>query len=216
MSAAQLDGDEERVARVTEIVGQLWGRASCELAFDSPYQLLVATILSAQSTDERVNKVTPALFSRYPAPADLAGADVQELESLIHSTGFYRSKAKNLIGMAQKVTVDHAGEIPRTLDELIALPGVARKTANVVLGTAFGIPSGFVVDTHVSRVSQRLGLTRSQRPEAIERDLQAAIPRERWIDLGHQLIWHGRYLCKARRPACERCDLAPLCPSASP
>lgn len=206
--------EDERSHRIFDILQKMWGHAACELHFDSPYQLLVATILSAQSTDKRVNMVTPALFARYPSPADLASAEPEELESRIRSTGFYRSKTKSLIGMARGLMASHGGEVPRSLYELTQLPGVARKTANVVLGTAFGIPSGFVVDTHVARVSQRLALTQHTKPGKIERDLQAAVPRERWIDAGHQMIWHGRYLCTAKNPDCEHCDLAPLCPSA--
>lgn len=203
-----------RTSEILEQLQKLWGHASCELDFRDPYQLTVATVLSAQSTDRRVNMVTPALFRRYPDAAALAAADRDELEALIHSTGFFRQKAKNLIAMAQKVVADFGGEIPATMEEMVSLPGVARKTANVVLGTALGIPSGVVVDTHVRRVAARLGLTTETDPEKIERDLMAVVPRQRWIDLSHQLIWHGRYLCTARNPDCERCPLAPGCPEA--
>jgi endonuclease-3 len=158
--------------------------------------------------------VTPALFKRYPTPAKLARADLGALEKLVHSTGFFRQKAKSLVRMAQTVVSEFGGEIPRTMEEMVRLPGVARKTANVVLGSAYGIPSGVVVDTHVTRVAGRLGLTRETDPVKIERDLMEVAPRERWIDLGHQLIWHGRRICHARKPECDACPLAPVCPSA--
>lgn len=203
-----------RVEAILEVLQDTWGHATVELDHESAYQLLVATILSAQSTDKLVNTVTPELFRRYPTPAHLAGADPEELERLIHSTGFFRQKAKSLLGMARAVVRDHGGEVPRTMEDLVALPGVARKTANVVLGSAFGVPSGVVVDTHVKRVAARLGLTDQTDPVKIERDLMEVVPEERWIDLGHQLIWHGRRICTARKPACDRCPLVPLCPSA--
>jgi endonuclease III len=203
-----------RVAKILEVLDQTWGHATCELDHDNAYQLLVATILSAQSTDRGVNKVTPALFSRYPTSADLADADPDELEALIRPTGFYRMKARHLLGMARAVAGEHGGEVPRDLPALVALPGVARKTANVVLGTAYGIASGIVVDTHVQRVSRRLHLTAEDKPERIERDLVRVVPRDRWITFSHQLIWHGRRICHARTPACRECPLAPLCPEA--
>jgi endonuclease-3 len=202
------------VPRLLALLAQTWPEAHVELDHESAYELLVATILSAQSTDKRINQVTPALFSAYPNARSLAGADQVELEEQIRSTGFFRMKAKHLLGMARTVVERHDGEIPRTMDELIALPGVARKTANVVLGSFFGIPSGVVVDTHVQRVARRLGLTEESDPEKIERDLMKAIPRERWIDFAHQLIWHGRRICFSQKPACDICPLAPLCPSA--
>lgn len=173
----------------------------------------MATILSAQSTDELVNKVTPVLFASYPDARALAGADQSDVERLVHSTGFFRQKSKNLIAMARTVVADFGGDIPRTMDEMTKLPGVARKTANVVLGTAYGIASGIVVDTHVKRLSDRLGMTNETDPVAIERDLIELIPRDRWVDFGHQLIWHGRRVCAAKKPACDRCSLAPICPS---
>jgi endonuclease-3 len=176
--------------------------------------LLCATILSAQCTDERVNKVTPALFARFPSPAAMAKAAPPELESLIRSTGFFRNKAKSLIGAARMLTERWDGQVPRSMDDLLHLPGVARKTANVVLGTAYRIADGVVVDTHVGRLSQRLALTRSTTPEKIERDLMEIVPRERWILLSHQLIWHGRRICYARKPNCDACPVAPHCPSA--
>jgi endonuclease-3 len=189
--------------------------AECALDFRSPYQLLVATILSAQCTDERVNKVTPALFARYPTPADLAAAEQTDVEELVRSTGFFRNKAKNLIGMARGLVADHGGEVPKTMEELVKLPGVARKTANVVLGTAFHIASGVVVDTHVTRISRLLGLTTHKDAVKIERDLVDLLPEEEWIGFSHMLILHGRQVCIARRPACDRCTLAKLCPSAT-
>jgi endonuclease-3 len=194
---------------------QTYPIAECALDFRSPYQLLVATILSAQCTDERVNKVTPALFARYPTPADLAAAEQSDVEELVRSTGFFRNKAKNLIGMARGLVADHAGRVPKTMEELVKLPGVARKTANVVLGTAFHIPSGVVVDTHVTRISRLLGLTKHKDPVKIERDLVELLPEEEWITFSHMLILHGRQVCVARRPACDRCTLAKLCPSAT-
>jgi endonuclease-3 len=201
------------VAKILEILQEKWGHAVCELDHDSAYQLLVATILSAQSTDKRVNMVTPELFRRFPAPASLAAADPAEVEELVHSTGFFRQKTKSLLGMARKVVADHDGQIPNTIEALVQLPGVARKTANVVLGTAFGIASGVVVDTHVKRIANLLELTNQSDPVKIERDLMEVIPRDRWVDFSHQLIWHGRRICRARTPACNDCPLAPLCPS---
>jgi len=203
-----------RASAILEILQRTWPKATCELDFKNAYQLTVATILSAQSTDKRVNLVTPALFRRYPTPARLAEADLGELEQMVHSTGFFRQKARTLIKMAHTVVREFAGKIPRTMEEITTLPGVARKTANVVLGSAYGVASGVVVDTHVTRVAGRLGLTRETDPVKIERDLMKLAPPERWIDLGHQLIWHGRRICHARTPECEACPLAPLCPSA--
>lgn len=205
---------DERVASILEVLQDTWGHATCELDHANAYQLTVATILSAQSTDRRVNLVTPALFARFPDARSLAEADPAELEELVRSTGFYRQKSKNLLAMARAVVAEHGGEIPRTMEEMTALAGVARKTANVVLGTAYGIPTGVVVDTHVKRVSGRLALTAHTDPVKIERDLVAQIPQSRWIDVGHQLIWHGRRICHARSPECAACPLAPLCPSA--
>jgi endonuclease-3 len=188
--------------------------ADCELHRDDVFQLLCATILSAQCTDERVNAVTPRLFARFPTPAAMAIADASEVEGLIRSTGFFRNKAKNMIGAARLLVARWNGEVPRTMAELLSLPGVARKTANVVLGTAYGIAEGIVVDTHVMRLSQRLALTRENGPEAIERDLTRSIPRERWILFSHQLIWHGRRVCHARKPSCDTCSMVPHCPGA--
>ncbi|HXE75572.1 MAG TPA: endonuclease III [Candidatus Xenobia bacterium] len=203
--------------RALEVLRRLrleYPNATTALKWRNPYELLVATILSAQSTDERVNMVTPALFERYPTPADLAAARPEELERLIHSTGFFRNKTRNLLGMANAVVERFGGRIPDTLDELVTLPGVGRKTANVVLGTAFGKNEGVVVDTHVTRLSQRLGFTRHKDPEKIEQDLMNLFPREDWTDLSHTLILHGRAVCQARRPRCEDCVVSNLCPSA--
>jgi endonuclease-3 len=204
----------QRVGAILDVLQQEWNHAVCELDFDNAYQLTVATILSAQSTDKQVNKVTPALFARFPDVHSLAIADLGEVETLVHSTGFYRNKAKNIVKMAQQVVTDFDGEIPRTLKEMVTLAGVARKTANVVLGTAYGIASGVVVDTHVKRLSNRLGLTQESNPVKVERDLMERIPQDKWIDFGQQLIWHGRRVCHAKKPACDTCALAPLCPSA--
>ncbi len=197
---------------VDQALAAAYPDAWCELRFADPFQLLVATILSAQCTDARVNLVTPALFARYPDAAALAAADPEELESVIRSTGFFRAKAKALRAMAQALCQRHGGQVPATMEELTALPGVGRKTANVILGTAFGVAAGIVVDTHVARTSRRLGLTRRDDPEGIERDLMATFPRSSWIRLAHRLIIHGRRVCAARRPACQRCPLAALCP----
>ena len=177
-----------------------------------PYQLLVATILSAQCTNARVNQVTPALFRRYPDSTSLAKAEPSELEDLIRSTGFFRAKARHLLAMAGQVVERHGGEIPMDLAALTALNGVGRKTANVVLGTAFGIAEGVVVNTHVKRLSHRLGLTKGKSPEQIERDLMKVIPRDAWVNLSHRLIQHGRKVCLARRPRCESCTFAAFCP----
>lgn len=204
----------ERVGAILEVLQQTWGHAVCELDHDNVYQLIVATILSAQSTDKLVNKVTPALFACYPDASVLAAADLGEVEELVRSTGFYRNKAKNIVCMAQRVVAEHGGEIPKDMDSLLALAGVARKTANVVLGEGFGIAVGVVVDTHVKRVSQRLGLTTQTKPEAIENELMKLLPNDKWIAASQQLIWHGRRVCDAKKPNCESCTLAPLCPSA--
>jgi endonuclease-3 len=190
----------------------LYPDAECALHHGNVFELLVATILSAQCTDARVNLVTPALFTRFPDAQALAAADLGEVETLIHSTGFYRAKAKNLVAMAQAVVARHGGDVPADLDALTALPGVGRKTANVVLGVAFQDASGVVVDTHVKRLSQRLGLTTNTEPAAIERDLIKSVPRPHWIDLSHRLILHGRQTCAALRPRCDACALEPICP----
>jgi endonuclease III len=189
--------------------------ASCALDHEDAYQLLVATILSAQCTDARVNLVTPSFFARYPTPEDLARADRSEVEELIRSTGFFRNKARSLLGMAQALVAEHRGVVPRSMEELTRLPGVGRKTANVILGNAFGINEGVTVDTHVTRLSRLLGLSRQDDPVRIEQDLMALFPRENWALLSHLLISHGRQVCIARRPRCPDCVVADLCPSAA-
>jgi len=188
--------------------------AHCELDYRTPYQLAVATILSAQCTDARVNLVTPAFFARYPTPGQLARAEREDVEALIRSTGFFRNKAKSLIGMAQALTESYGGEVPREMEALRTLPGVGRKTANVILGNAYGINAGVTVDTHVARLADRLLLSRQALPERIERDLMALFPPKSWTLLSHLLIWHGRRVCAARRPRCEACVVNELCPSA--
>lgn len=207
-----------KAARARIILGRLkreYPEARCALHHGDAYQLLVATILSAQCTDARVNMVTPAFFARYPSPEALARADREEVEELIRSTGFFRNKTRSLIGMAQALAADHRGEVPRTMEELRVLPGVGRKTANVVLGNAYGINEGVTVDTHVTRLSRLLGLTRHDDPVKIEQDLMPLFPREEWALLSHLLIFHGRQVCIARRPRCPECVLADLCPSAA-
>jgi len=203
------------IAAILRRLHRAYPAAECALDFRRPYELLAATILSAQCTDERVNMVTPALFSRYPNPGDLAAAEQGDVEAIVRSTGFFRNKAKNLIGMARGLVANHEHQVPETLEELVELPGVARKTANVVLGTAFGIASGVVVDTHVKRITGLLRLTRQTDPVKIERDLIELLPKKEWINFSHMLILHGRQVCIARRPACDRCTLASLCPSAA-
>src|SRR6185503_2802884 len=187
--------------------------ARCALEYSTPFQLLVATILSAQCTDKRVNMVTPALFKKYKTPAALAAANPEELEALIKSTGFFRNKTKSLLGMSHAVAERHGGAVPREMDALVKLPGVGRKTANVVLGNAYDINEGVVVATHVGRVSARLGLTKQTDPVKVEQDLAKLFPRDRWTMLAHLLIEHGRQICEARRPKCEICFLNDLCPS---
>ena len=204
-------------APTSEVISRLkaeYPDARTELDWANPLELLVATILSAQTTDVRVNEVTKTLFEKYRTAADYAGADPNELEQDIRPTGFYRNKARSLRGMAQALVEEHGGEVPRTMPELVALPGVGRKTANVVLGNAFGIDEGVVVDTHVRRVSGRLGLTGKQDPEKIEQDLMRVVPREDWTVFSHLLIFHGRRVCKARKPDCPNCVLDDICPSA--
>jgi endonuclease-3 len=201
---------------VSEILSRLkaaYPDARCALQHRNPYELLCATILSAQCTDARVNLVTPALFARYPTPFDLAQANPAEVEEIIKSTGFFRNKTKSLIGMAQAVVADHGGKIPRTMEELRRLPGVGRKTANVILGNAYNINEGVTVDTHVTRLSRRLGLSQNDDPVKIEQDLMRLFPQEDWGLLSHLLIFHGRQVCIARRPRCADCVLSPLCPS---
>lgn len=206
--------DAPSVRAILDGLATLHPDATCELCWTTPYELLVATILSAQCTDKRVNTVTPDLFRRYPDAHALSRASAADLARRIRSTGFFRAKTRNLQACARALVEHHAGEVPRTMDELVCLPGVARKTANVVLGTAFGVADGVVVDTHVRRLARRMGMTREEDPEKIERDLMAAVPRQEWIAFAHRLIWHGRRVCHARRPACGECLLARGCESA--
>jgi endonuclease-3 len=187
----------------------------CELDHGNAWELVVATILSAQSTDKTVNRVTPALFDRYPTPAALAAAPRTDVEELVKATGFFRNKSKAIQGAAAVVAERFGGEVPRTMDEILELPGVARKTGNVVLGTAYRVASGIVVDTHAGRVAARLRLTKETKPELIERDLCALFPKKSWIDMGHRLVLHGRYVCTSQRPDCGACPLNELCPSAA-
>lgn len=201
-----------RANAIAQTLEKAYPQAGCSLDFASPFQLVIATILSAQCTDKRVNMVTPSLFGRWPDPASLAAAPPRELEAVIRSTGFFRAKAKSLLGCARALVERHGGEVPRTLDELVRLPGVGRKTANVVMGSAFGIASGVVVDTHVGRISRRLGLTRHTDAVRAERDLSATVPQNHWIAFSHRLIEHGRSVCTARAPRCAYCPLADLCP----
>jgi endonuclease III len=205
-------GQAGRVARVLALLDRHYPDARCTLAYSTPLELLVATILSAQCTDERVNKVTPGLFAKYRTARDYAAADPAVFQQEIRSTGFFRNKAASILGSAERIVSRHGGEVPRSLEELTALPGVGRKTANVVLGNAFGIP-GIVVDTHVGRVAARLGFTAATDPVKVEFDLMALIPRRSWVRFSHQLIAHGRALCRAPRPLCDACFLdATLCP----
>ena len=203
---------EKRAEEVIRVMHELYPDAHCALDYDSALDLLVATILSAQSTDERVNLVTEDLFEAYTSAEEFANADPEELQEMIRSTGFFRNKAKYIMNSAEKIVEEHGGEVPDTMEELTELSGVARKTANVVLGTYFEKPVGFVVDTHIKRVTYRLGLTAETRPEKVEQDLMEVFPREEWIFLGHAIIWHGRQICSARKPACSRCPLEPICP----
>ena len=205
----------ERAREIYERLVEHYPDAHCALDFKSPFQLLVATILSAQCTDKRVNMVTPALFKRYRTPAALAVAKPEELEEIIKSTGFFRNKTKSLLGMANAVAERHGGKIPDTMDELVKLPGVGRKTANVVLGNAYDKNEGVVVDTHVGRVSKRLGLTQQTDPVKVEQDLMKLFPNDSWTMLSHLLIEHGRRICEARRPKCESCFLSDICPSST-
>jgi endonuclease-3 len=207
-------GAKARAPVILERLKLAYPDAACALDHRNAFELLVATILSAQTTDVRVNLVTPALFARYPDAATLARARQTDVEKIIQSTGFFRNKARSIIGMAQALVADHGGEVPSTMDQLLSLPGVGRKTANVVLGNAFGINEGVVVDTHVARLSKLLGLTRHTEPEKIERALMSLFPRDDWALLSHLLIFHGRRVCIARRPKCGECVLADLCPSA--
>jgi endonuclease III len=217
MPNARKETPDQRKARsltVLRVLRKEFPQARTALLHGSPFQLLVSTILSAQCTDERVNMVTPGLFEKYPRPEDFARADVHVLEQAIRSTGFFRMKARNIISCSQALVDRHGGSVPSTMEEMVRLPGVGRKTANVVLGQAFGIASGVVVDTHVQRLSQRLGLTTQKTPEKIEQDLIALFPMKHWIDVGSILILHGRRTCNARKPKCFQCSVREFCPSA--
>ncbi len=215
-SRANRDDVQAGALKVLDILNAEFPLAATALTFANPFQLLVATILSAQCTDERVNKVTPGLFAKFPDARSFAAVSQAELEKEIRSTGFYRNKAKNIIACSQALLERHGGEVPADMDALTHLPGVGRKTANVVLGQSFGIASGVVVDTHVHRLSRRLGWTRADQPEKIEQDLMELFPRDRWIEVGSVLILHGRRTCIARKPRCPDCSVRALCPSALP
>jgi endonuclease-3 len=212
----RLSRDPERATQLYDVLAKTYPDAHCALDHNGPFQLLVATILSAQCTDKRVNMVTPALFARYPDAAALAAAKQEDVEDIIRSAGFFRTKAANLIAMAGALVDRHGGEVPAEMDALVALPGVGRKTANVVLGNSFALNEGIVVDTHVSRLSQRLGLTRDTDPVKIESSLVPLFHRDRWTMLSHLLIEHGRQVCDAKKPRCAGCPLMDLCPSAAP
>jgi endonuclease III len=203
--------DPKRVAAILAKLDEAYPNATCELNYQNAFQLVIATILSAQCTDVRVNQVTETLFKKYPTPEAFAYATPSELEKEIRPTGFFRNKTKSVMGASKAIVEQFGGEVPRTMEEMLTLPGVARKTANVVLGTAYGIASGIVVDTHVQRLSNRLDLTRNEDPKKIEQDLMAVIPKEKWIHFSHQLIWHGRRVCFARKPNCAACNLESLC-----
>jgi len=203
----------DRIAAILKALDEAYPNVECALSHSTPWELLVATILSAQCTDARVNMVTPELFRRFPTPAAMAKATLPQLETLIKTTGFFRNKAKSIQGASRKIISDFDGQVPETLAELITLPGAARKTANVVLGVSFGKAEGVVIDTHVFRISRRLGLAKGDTPQKVEQELMRIIPQDRWIAFSHQLIHHGRQVCAARKPKCDRCNLEQLCNS---
>jgi len=203
----------DRIAAILKALDEAYPNVECALTYRTPWELLVATILSAQCTDVRVNMVTPELFRRFPTPTAMAKATLPQLEALIKTTGFFRNKAKSVQGAARKIISDFSGQVPQTLAELITIPGAARKTANVVLGVSFGRAEGVVVDTHVFRVARRLGLAKGDTPQKVEQELMQVIPQDRWISFSHQLIHHGRQVCIARKPKCDRCNLEQLCHS---
>ncbi len=203
---------KKQAAKVVRGLKRDYADAECALVHDTPFQLLIATVLSAQCTDERVNIVTKELFAKYPTAQDLAAVPLKQIEKLVQSTGFFRNKAKNIKALSERLTKEFDGQVPQDLDILVNMPGVGRKTANVVLGTAFGIPTGVVVDTHVGRISKRLGLTDSTDAVKIERDLIELLPRKEWIDYSHRMIHHGRRVCKARKPLCDECGFKKICP----
>ena len=201
-----------RARKINRVLAETYPDAHCELNFENPYQLLVATVLSAQTTDKRVNLTTPALFAKYPTPEDLAAANPEDVEEILKPTGFFRAKTKSVMGLSAAIRDDFGGEVPRTMEEMVKLPGVGRKTSNVVLGNAFGVP-GLTVDTHFSRLVKRFRWTDETDPVKIEQAVGELVPRKEWTILSHWLIWHGRRMCHARRPACGVCPVAPLCPS---
>lgn len=200
-----------RLQKIFAALDKLFPQAQCALRHDNPFQLLVATILSAQCTDVRVNMVTPALFQKYPRPQDFAALRPEVLEPEIRSTGFFRNKSKSIVAASQAIIEKYGGQVPRTMEEMLTLPGVARKTANVVLGTGYGISTGIVVDTHVFRIARRLKLSAQNTPERVEQELMKLVPRDRWISFGHQMIWFGRKVCQARKPLCAECPLETTC-----
>ncbi len=203
----------DRISAILKALDEAYPKAECALTHSSPWELLVATILSAQCTDVRVNMVTPELFRRFPTPQKMAKATLPQLEALIRTTGFFRNKAKSIQGAARKIVADFNGQVPQTLAELITIPGAARKTANVVLGVCFNKAEGVVVDTHVLRIARRLGLAKGETPQKVEQELMRILPQSRWIDFSHQIIHHGRQVCLARKPKCDRCNLEQLCTS---
>ena len=205
----------ERIGKILSILRQSYPRSRTALRFETPFQILVATILSAQCTDEKVNKITPALFRKYSTPSDFASADPKVLEQEIRPTGFFRNKTKSIIGASKKIVEDFGGKVPDNMEDLVRLPGVARKTANIVLSSSFKKAEGIAVDTHVRRLSQRLGLSKEQNPDKIERDLMDIVPKEDWLDFNYMLVNHGRAVCPSRKPRCPECQLKLLCPSAS-
>ena len=210
-----MEAAKRRIKPIIRLLRKHYPRARTALAYANPLQILVATILAAQCTDERVNQVTPALFRKYPTAAAFAAADRAELEAEIRSTGFFRNKAKNIIGAAGKIVEEFGGQVPSNMADLITLPGVARKTANIVLSSGYGIAEGIAVDTHVKRLSGRLGLSRQSDPEKIEKDLLKLVPKKGWLDFNYMLVNHGRKICQARKPRCPECPLVKLCPSAA-
>lgn len=211
--SSELKARQERVIKIIKILRKEYPNVKTALHFRTPFELLVATILAAQCTDERVNKITPELFAKYPTVEHFARAEQKELEKDIRSTGFFRNKARNIIALAQKLLKDYQGRVPDSMEELVKLPGVARKTANIVLSSAFRKAEGIAVDTHVRRLSERLGLSQQGQPEKIEKDLMAIVPREEWLDFNYLLVEHGRKICQARKPKCPDCPLRELCPS---
>ena len=212
-SSGKVKTDPKRIAAILAKLEEAYPAATCELKHANPFQLLISTILSAQCTDVRVNEVAKTLYVKYPNPEAFAYANPGELEQDIRPTGFFRNKTKSIMGASKKIVDEFGGKVPQSMEALLTLPGVARKTANVVLGTAFGIPSGVVVDTHVIRLSNRLDLSHNADPKKIEQDLMVVIPQDKWIIFSHQLIWHGRRVCQARKPRCADCNLEPLCHS---